>query len=492
MLPGLPIPQASTAALPRSSISWSERVYLLAFLGLIAVEVLYLFVTTKDAPFLSHLDDIVILVAVLPLAVRGLVRMWQRPYGRYVIGLVVAWQALGLASSTNLLVPWTACVLQFLLNLRVLFYIAIGFGVDWSPIGDDRLRTTLRALTLVSIPLIVLQWTNPSLHGALFPGAMTDTYLALGFLPRATGPFFHPSMFGFVAGACLVFFFADFLSRRSILGLAFTIMAGVCLLASQQRQEIAAAGLVCLTVPLLVMTRKMLVSSLLTVVGWTAAFSLCVVLYSEQIGELYVTYQSGKMGSRPVPRSFFWVFGPRIASHYFPLGAGLGSFGGQAASAYDSPLYRSNGLARVWWYQERRFLTDTFWPMPIAESGWIGAGTLLLLHLFLAWLLLRSRMQAREWKDHLFLQALSLFTYGFLASATTAVQTNSLKSFFLFGTLGLYLRDHPGYDPVTLRETVPPKALPSGPQPGSLAGPPMVLHLPGASARSLPSSPADS
>lgn len=63
----------------------------------------------------------------------------------------------------------------------------------------------------------------------------------------------------------------------------------------------------------------------------------------------------------------------RIANNMFPFGSGFGSFGSNVALDYDSLLYKSMGYfneENPWAY--RNYLNDAFWPIVIAQTGWIG------------------------------------------------------------------------------------------------------------------------
>jgi hypothetical protein len=72
----------------------------------------------------------------------------------------------------------------------------------------------------------------------------------------------------------------------------------------------------------------------------------------------------------------------QIADTYFPLGSGLGTFGGAGAANYDLSMFYKLGFGNYWWFRKEDFLLDTYWPNSLAEAGYIGA-LLLLLHYLL-------------------------------------------------------------------------------------------------------------
>jgi hypothetical protein len=63
-----------------------------------------------------------------------------------------------------------------------------------------------------------------------------------------------------------------------------------------------------------------------------------------------------------------------IARDYFPLGAGLGRYGSWISRENYSDLYHQYGLDRVHGLRPSnpRFVTDTFWPQVLGETGVVG------------------------------------------------------------------------------------------------------------------------
>ncbi|MCH3973183.1 MAG: hypothetical protein LKE53_10600 [Oscillospiraceae bacterium] len=74
------------------------------------------------------------------------------------------------------------------------------------------------------------------------------------------------------------------------------------------------------------------------------------------------------------PRYLFFSYGAKTANTYFPLGSGFSTFGSDQAARVYSPLYYQYGFHRLFGMNTKdgSFLSDTFWPMGIAQFGWIG------------------------------------------------------------------------------------------------------------------------
>jgi hypothetical protein len=72
---------------------------------------------------------------------------------------------------------------------------------------------------------------------------------------------------------------------------------------------------------------------------------------------------------------------PRIVFYYnsfivffdnFPFGSGFGTFGGYAAANFNQSLYNELNFGNFSWYNQNIFLTDTYYPHVIAETGLLG------------------------------------------------------------------------------------------------------------------------
>jgi hypothetical protein len=78
----------------------------------------------------------------------------------------------------------------------------------------------------------------------------------------------------------------------------------------------------------------------------------------------------------------------QIANDYFPFGTGLGTFASYFSTVNYSPIYFLYGLSNVNGLRlnATNFASDSFWPMIIGQSGWIGfiAYVVAVIMLFIA------------------------------------------------------------------------------------------------------------
>jgi hypothetical protein len=91
------------------------------------------------------------------------------------------------------------------------------------------------------------------------------------------------------------------------------------------------------------------------------------------------TYDEYFGGSTEVARTMMYRDSLTLANESFPGGVGLGRFGGHVAFTEYSPLYYELGYHRVYGLVpgEGGYVTDTFWPALLGQSGWFGAGAYL-------------------------------------------------------------------------------------------------------------------
>lgn len=75
-----------------------------------------------------------------------------------------------------------------------------------------------------------------------------------------------------------------------------------------------------------------------------------------------------------------------IAKDHFPIGAGFGTFASYYSGLVYSPLYSKYGISGVWGLTKGNttFISDSYWPMILAQFGWIGllANVMAILNLF--------------------------------------------------------------------------------------------------------------
>ena len=84
-----------------------------------------------------------------------------------------------------------------------------------------------------------------------------------------------------------------------------------------------------------------------------------------------------------------------IMKDYFPIGTGFGSYGSSMAAQFYSRLYINLGYYRYTAQgmseENGDFLSDTLWPIVIAQTGWIGTASFVMALLSMITYIIRSR-----------------------------------------------------------------------------------------------------
>ncbi|MBK6974862.1 MAG: hypothetical protein IPH26_18685 [Sterolibacteriaceae bacterium] len=293
---------------------------------------------------------------------------------RLFVALVTLYFAIALLSSALGRSHAIAALWQLQYNLKWPLMFGLGTLVAWSERSDDLLRKLIAWSWLAIVPFLVLEVVSLSLHTRIFelnPDMSGNPLLGVG--RRYRGPFFHAGYMAIVCGLLAAGAFSQWLAGRGVRWALLTFLYLVFVLASGQRQEFAALILV-LVLLLAIMWRRYwaifalsgLVFGVLTVAG---------LVYVEHVPMRDTLAQWGLFDDyRPLSeRAILSRAGIVIAEQYFPLGSGLGTYGGAGAQKFDLSLFWDLGFGRNWWFRQGLFIVDTYWPCVIAESGFIGA-----------------------------------------------------------------------------------------------------------------------
>lgn len=116
--------------------------------------------------------------------------------------------------------------------------------------------------------------------------------------------------------------------------------------------------------------------------------------------------------------------GIQLANEVFPLGTGFATFGSSAAYQFASPLYSKLGYL----LDGTQSLGDVFWPIIIAQNGWIG----LLIFLYIIYCFLKNILKNIKKDTIFFVCAISIFVYEIVASmAETAFFSPIAPAYFI-------------------------------------------------------------
>lgn len=115
----------------------------------------------------------------------------------------------------------------------------------------------------------------------------------------------------------------------------------------------------------------------------------CVIVYKKRIKKRYlifggifcifigweqISYYFVELAGRSA-RSVMTFTSLKILKSYFPIGTGFATYGSALAGEFYSPVYVMNGFENVHGLgtgSNALFLSDTFWPIVIGQTGFIG------------------------------------------------------------------------------------------------------------------------
>ncbi|MCP5241064.1 MAG: hypothetical protein H6949_14720 [Zoogloeaceae bacterium] len=371
----------------------------------LALTFLTQFVTTfSPVSVLGVMEVWFLAVAVLAVPMSG---KWMRQsaFGRAFMALFIAFCGLSVLSSLFGRSEWWPAVYQFLYNLKFPLMLLLGFRIGWEARARAQFWKVVSWLWVPVAVIVAVQIVVPNIYFSLAVGvneggalSTTGNPLLRGVLPRLTGPFVHSGVLAYFSalflGLLVVRLLTDSVARRSLWSrLAVAGYFGLLLL-SGQRQEAAAFVMMAMVLIVIVKFRFSLFALFGAAAMVVLALSLVlIVLGPDQLYELAGQWGVGSpYEAITSARTVFYRDSVYLANTHFPLGSGLGTFGGVGAQKFDHSLYDQLGYGRYWWYLKNVFLVDTYWPNFIAEAGWLGAAAiaacaigLVLVSLLRAW-----------------------------------------------------------------------------------------------------------
>ena len=154
------------------------------------------------------------------------------------------------------------------------------------------------------------------------------------------------------------------------------------------------------------------------------------------VGVLYLGYDTflSYYSHADYTRTLLTVDSINIAKNMFPFGSGFGSFASNVAAVHYSKLYEKLGYLKIWGMgRDSEFLSDTFWPIIIAETGVIG----LICFISMIYQFIKYIFNEMKGKNNFFIVALSIFCYQLISSlgAPAFFHPESISQFFLLGIL---------------------------------------------------------
>lgn len=181
--------------------------------------------------------------------------------------------------------------------------------------------------------------------------------------------FIHPTHMVTLSLACMAFIYSDASNGwKKYIGIALILMA------MSLRSRWVALALVIVLIIIFVKKGSTRAPFVVIGVGSVSAFL---------VGQAQMSVYYGSASESA--RGHLMTTALSVFQNFFPLGAGFASFGSGVTKTIYSPLYYQYGLQNVYGLAPNNpsYLTDTFWPVVLAQFGFLGLIIWLLLLIML-------------------------------------------------------------------------------------------------------------
>jgi hypothetical protein len=353
-----------------------------------------------------------------------------------------AWFALylvaGFASTYAHHVPARLSVQDAFLFLKGAFFAFAVCQLDWRPRDVPvMIKAGVAAIALIFLAAAV-NLAMPVPWYDVVANASADRVRVRGGFTTVLGPFNHVGWFGLF----MAMIAAALLTHRSLFGATRggTAALGVSVLGtvlSLRRKAIAA--LLAGTAFILLSQHR---SRMPTVAASIVVGAVVLLIAGDTIASILSATYATYIDEGIAPRTLIYQGGWDLMVANFPLGAGLGRYGGEVAFTHYSPIYYELGFSNVYGFRpdnpNSRFATDAFWPAIVGQAGILGligyAGGLLAL--VRASRPLRS-MTEDPWTRFIGLLAAAWSIQFAMASVAQPVYSGPPGFLVLFGLLGV-------------------------------------------------------
>lgn len=327
---------------------------------------------------------------------------------------------------------------QFLSDLKPILIIVVGFAITWNDKLESYFWNFFDWYWLPALALIVFEWFLPSVYDTVFY-TYEQSREALYVPTRAVGPFLHSSYFA-ASGAM---FSLMIFSRMLISGIdrkfdwvRLAVYIGI-VISTVQRQELVALIASIGLIYIIARSEKVLIRSLIACCMLFVGLTVFWLVFGDKLKIEIAQMGVGTFGSIENARVQIYQSAIYLAKEYFPLGTGLGTYGGAGADKFDHSVYFEMGFTRYWWFRRENFLMDTYWPNSIAETGVFGMLMLLMTYLLLLWHAIKRSLKTMSMTRVYWSYAAAGIFYLLILSASSPAFQDPMLSFLPLVIFGL-------------------------------------------------------
>ena len=289
---------------------------------------------------------------------------------------------------------------QFALDAKffIVLFFCIVMGSGW--VNYNTIFRTMSIVMLVNLPFVIFQLAFPNVYDSVFPEgnhkALFYSSSGDGYV-RVSGIFWHP---GTMATMCALTIGLIVTKKHYNLSLSLQekiilTISVVQILFTLSRGEIGALLFSLFMVKFLI--RRDFITSFVYFIIPSIMVFISLLVFNEFFEMMIVELGLSSTATELAPRAQLLITSLEILKDFFPLGSGLGTYGGQSSIVFDSAVYWKYGFSDFWWYEEGFYLKDTFWPKVLGESGFAGA---LSLFVFIISIIKITKNNAILYLDH--------------------------------------------------------------------------------------------
>lgn len=347
----------------------------------------------------TYFDEFVAALAIPIFFIRCL---WhknkrKRKETRRVVSLLLMYVIFGvLGFVINSDQPSIACLGDIFLNLKFFLAIYVGYTLfDGYNISYRKLMYFVSIISSILAILLVVNFIHP-----IFPN---QEYRFGIEIPRLF--FSHSSYLASAGVLLLVITYKIYPKMRMplpVLGCELFIIFATL------RYRAIAAAIVSIVLYNVIIVRR----SKLKFYHYVIVATGVLLIAWDQISVYYGTERLSNARGALTVTSF------RVANDLFPLGAGFGTFASHMSKVYYSQYYYTYGINTIWGLSQNysSFISDTFWPMIIGQTGYLGA----LSYIAALYYLYRIIRKTREVNVFDYVSTLCAFAYLLIESTSSA------------------------------------------------------------------------
>lgn len=374
-----------------------EKKYIINLRLLFLIVCIYLFIFQNFLqtyiPLFQFYDEILALIS-LPIILTNLMKRKTSKLNLNIIIVLFIIILLGVAS--NLIFNYqTLKFLLFDMLLCLKFYLIYFFTeIIWKKEFLEKNKKTLKIHLSINIIILVI-FTILNYVFVLWPNDFRFGLLSNKLF------YSHPT---YLAGISIFLLSLSIRINKKVLSLQNILI--ILILISTLRLKAIGTALAILVLSFQIeKTNKKLSFSKIILVG--------VILFCFAFDQInYYFFQNDGFARKELLNTSI-----EIATDYFPLGTGFGTFGSYYSGESYSPIYYKYGLNRVYGLSPKHhpYISDSFYPMILGQFGYLG----LILYVYCIFILFK-KIQQIDFNNNKYeyISKICVFTYLIISSTS--------------------------------------------------------------------------